>query len=211
MSNQSISLSIPIPDQEINRLEIGDSVLLNGIIVTGRDSAHKWLYDNFIAKKFQLSPEDQLVYERLKPWLFEGVIYHCGPIVSGLNSHIYQFVSAGPTTSSREEPYQAEIMRHFNLKGVLGKGGMGKKTSNACVTVPSVYFHAVGGAAALLAQSVDEVVSVFKLEFGVPEAMWVIRVKDFPAVVTMDAHGKSLHEKIRVESEKRFKRLIADY
>jgi fumarate hydratase class I len=99
-------------------------------------------------------------------------------------------------------------MRHFNLKGVLGKGGMGQKTADACSAVPSAYFHAVGGAAALLAQSVEEVLGVFKLEFGVPEAMWVIRVKDFPAVVTIDSHGRNLHEIIRLESEKRLKQLI---
>jgi fumarate hydratase subunit beta len=208
MSDKPISLTIPICDADIKNLNIGDSVLLNGIIVTGRDTAHKWLYDNFVAQKSQPSAEDQWVYEQLKPLLTGSVIYHCGPVVSGLDSHNYYFVSAGPTTSSREEPYQGEIMRHFNLKGVLGKGGMGQRTAVACSAVPSVYFHAVGGAAALLAQSVEEVLGVFKLEFGVPEAMWVVCVKDFPAVVTIDSRGKSLHEIIKLKSEKRFKQLI---
>jgi fumarate hydratase subunit beta len=209
MSEKPISLTIPIPDSDLKNLNIGNSVLLNGIILTGRDTAHKWLFDNFIIQKSHPSAEDQRVYKQLKLFLTGGVIYHCGPVVSGLDSLNYHFVSAGPTTSSREEPYQADIMRHFNLKGVLGKGGMGQKTADACITVPAVYFHAVGGAAALLAQSVEEVLDVYKLEFGVPEAMWVIRVKNFPAIVTIDAHGKSLHEKIRSESEKRVKQLIA--
>jgi fumarate hydratase subunit beta len=210
MNNKTVSLTIPIPDVEITRLHVGDSVLLNGFIVTGRDAAHKWLYDHFIVRKSEPSSEDQRVYQKLKPLLNGGVIYHCGPVVSGLETGNYRFVSAGPTTSAREEPYQADIMRHFNLKGVLGKGGMGKNTMGACAAVPSVYFHAIGGAAVLMAQSVVEVLDVFKLEFGVPEALWVIRVKDFPAIVTMDAHGSSLHEKVRAESEMRLKRLITN-
>ena len=208
MNNKSVSLSIPITDSEVTRLHVGDSVLLNGIIVTGRDAAHKWLYDYYIVHKSEPSTEDQRIYLQLKPLLTGGVIYHCGPVVSGLASGNYRFVSAGPTTSAREEPYQGDIMRHFNLKGVLGKGGMGKNTAEACAIVPSVYFHAIGGAAALIAQSVVEVLGVFKLEFGVLEAMWVIRVKDFPAIVTIDTHGSSLHEKVKAESEKRIKFLI---
>jgi fumarate hydratase subunit beta len=208
MNNRTVSLSIPTTDTAVTGLHVGDSILLNGIIVTGRDAAHKWLYDNFIVRKSEPSSEDQRIYKQLKPLLTGGVIYHCGPVVSGLDSGNYRFVSAGPTTSAREEPYQADIMRHFNLKGVLGKGGMGKNTMGACAAVPSVYFHAIGGAAVLMAQSVVEGLDVFKLEFGVPEALWVIRVKDFPAIVTMDSHGSSLHEKIRTESETRLKRLI---
>jgi fumarate hydratase class I len=138
------------------------------------------------------------------------VIYHCGPVVAGLESKEYKFVAAGPTTSTREEPYQGDVMRHFNLKGVIGKGGMGAKTLAACQEVPSVYFHAVGGAASLIAQSVEEVLGVYKYEFGVPEAMWVIRVNNFPAVVTMDAHGVSLHAEIEEKSRAALERLLAE-
>jgi fumarate hydratase class I len=99
-------------------------------------------------------------------------------------------------------------MRHFNLKGVLGKGGMGEKTLRACQETPAVYFHAVGGAAALIAQRVVKVLDVFMLEFGVPEAMWVIQVADLPAVVTMDAHGSSLHREIEERSRTELARLI---
>ena len=108
---------------------------------------------------------------------------------------------AGPTTSIREEPYQGDVMAHFNIKGVIGKGGMGAKTLKACGEVPGVYFHAVGGAASLIAQSVQKVLDVHKMDFGVPEAMWVIEVKEFPVVVTMDAHGGSLHENVESRSE----------
>ena len=138
------------------------------------------------------------------------MIYHCGPVVSGLEDKDYKFVAAGPTTSTREEPYQGDVMRYFNIKGVIGKGGMGAKTLAACSEVPGVYFHAVGGAATLIAQSVSEVITVYKYEFGVPEAMWVIRVKDFPVVVTMDAHSNSLHAEIESESRSVLEGLLAE-
>ena len=134
--------------------------------------------------------------------LYGGIIYHCGPVVSGLDTKQYKFVAAGPTTSIREEPYQADVMKHFNLKGVIGKGGMGAKTLERLPGSPGVYFHAIGGAASFIAQSVTKVLGVYKLEFGVPEAIWVIEVKDFPVVVTMDAHGQSLHEAVEKELAK---------
>jgi fumarate hydratase subunit beta len=203
-----VSISIPISNETIRALHVGDPVLLNGIIVTGRDTAHKWLYDRFIKKTKELTPQDKAVYKELKDLLRGGLIYHCGPVVSGLDSGDYKFVSAGPTTSIREEPYQSDIMRHFNLKGVIGKGGMGEKTLEACAQTPAVYFHAVGGAAALIARSVVKALRVFKLEFGVPEAMWVIQVKDFPVVVTMDSFGESLHKEVLENSQLILNRLI---
>ena len=189
-------ISIPISDETIRDLKVGDPVLLSGIMVTGRDAAHKWMVETFINGTRQPQGDDEQVYKAIKPLLEGGVIYHCGPVVAGLDTKEYKFVAAGPTTSTREEPYQGDVMQHFNLKGVIGKGGMGPKTLAACQEVPGVYFHAVGGAASLIAQSVEEVMNVHKYEFGVPEAMWVIRVKDFPVVVTMDAHGNSLHAEI---------------
>jgi fumarate hydratase class I len=122
-------------------------------------------------------------------------------VVAGLDSREYRFVAAGPTTSTREEPYQGDVMRHFHVMGVIGKGGMGPKTLAACQEVPGVYFHAVGGAASLIAQTVERVLGVYKLDFGVPEAMWVIQVRDFPVVVTMDAHGGSLHAEVEQKSK----------
>ncbi len=143
------SIHIPISDEAIRELKVGDPVLLNGMMITGRDTVHKWMIETFIRKTRQPQGDDLQVYEALKPILAGGVIYHCGPVVSGLDTKQYKFVAAGPTTSIREEPYQAEVMKHFNIKGVIGKGGMGAKTLKGCQEVPGVYFHAIGGAATL--------------------------------------------------------------
>ena len=194
-------LSIPISDKEILDLQMGDPVMLNGIILTGRDSVHKWMVETFVDKTRQPEGDDLEVYQAIKPLFDGGIIYHCGPVVSGLESGNYKFVAAGPTTSIREEPYQGLVMEHFNMKGVIGKGGMGAKTLAACQSVPGVYFSAIGGAATLIAQSVQKVLTVHKLDFGVPEAIWVLDVEDFPVVVTMDAHGKSLHQQVEQQSK----------
>jgi fumarate hydratase class I len=130
-------------------------------------------------------------------------------VVAGLETKQYKFVAAGPTTSIREEPYQGMVMKHFNIKGVIGKGGMGPKTLAACQEVPGVYLHAIGGAASLIAQTVVRVLGVYKLDFGVPEAMWVTEVKDFPVVVTMDSHGGSLHVSVEAHSRAVLQELLA--
>ena len=148
--------------------------------------------------------------EEMRPLLRDSVIYHCGPVVRKENGG-WMFVSAGPTTSIREEPYQGTVIEKFGVRGVIGKGGMGDQTLEACKKFKSVYLHAVGGAASLLANSVVEVLDVYmKEEFGVPEAFWVIRVKDFDAVVTMDSHGNSLHKTIEKASTEIFNDLIKD-
>jgi fumarate hydratase class I len=208
MTEAAVSLTTPIADAAILALHSGDPVLLNGIILTARDRAHQWLYERFIRQSVAPTSDDLQVYDALKTLLQGGLIYHCGPIVEQLEDGSYRFIAAGPTTSTREEPYQAEIMQHFNLKGVIGKGGMGTRTLQACAETPAAYFHAVGGAAALIARSVVEVLDVFKLEFGMPEAMWVIRVKDLPAVVSMDAHGNSLHERVNTRSKWNLENLL---
>lgn len=202
-------IKIPISDDDIRSLSVGEPVALSGVMITGRDAAHKWMIDTFIQPKRQPQGDDLEVYEAIKTLLDGGVIYHCGPVVAGLESKAYRFVAAGPTTSTREEPYQGDVMRHFNVKGVIGKGGMGPKTLAACQEVPGVYFHAVGGAASLIAQTVTRVLGVYKLDFGVPEAMWVIEVKDFPAVVTMDSHGNSQHAVIEQQSKAVLEKLLA--
>lgn len=201
-------IQLPISDDVIRGLTVGESVLLAGVMVTGRDAVHKWLTDTFLKKTRPPSGDDLEVYEALKPLLNGGLIYHCGPVVAGLDTKQYRFVAAGPTTSIREEPYQGDVMRHFNLKGVIGKGGMGAATLQACQEAPGVYFHAIGGAASFIAESVKRVLGVYKLEFGVPEAIWQIEVKDFPAVVTMDAHGHSLHAGVRERSKAMLDQLI---
>lgn len=202
-------LTTPISDDVIRDLKVGDSVLLSGTMVTGRDAAHKWMIETFVKKTRAPQGDDLEVYEELKKLLNGSVIYHCGPVVSGLDTREYKFVAAGPTTSIREEPYQADVMKHFNIKGVIGKGGMGAKTLKGCEETPGVYLHAIGGAASYIAQTVTKVHGVFKLEFGVPEAMWVVEVKDFPVVVTMDSHGGSQHAVIEEASRKVLDDLLA--
>lgn len=201
-------LNIPIADETVRKLRVGDTVFLSGTIITGRDTAHKWMIETFINHTREPQGDDIDVYEAIKPSLNGGAIYHCGPVVAGLDTGDYKFVAAGPTTSTREEPYQGDVMRHFNTKAVIGKGGMGSKTLQACKEVPCVYLHAIGGAASLIALSVQQVECVYKLEFGVPEAMWVIRVEDFPAVVTMDSYGESLHERVLAASQGVFETLV---
>jgi len=202
-------VTLPVSDDVIRDLKVGDPVLLSGVMITGRDTVHKWMVETFVKKTRQPEGDDLAVYEAIRPLLYGGAIYHCGPVVAGLDTKQYRFVAAGPTTSTREEPYQGDVMRHFNLKAVIGKGGMGAKTLAACREVPGVYLHAIGGAAALIARTVVSVKGVYKLDFGVPEAMWVIEVKDFPVVVTMDAHGDSLHARIEAQSKGVLEQLTA--
>jgi fumarate hydratase class I len=201
-------LTLPLNAETIRSLVVGDPVSLNGVMLTGRDAAHKWMVDTFVKKSRLPQGDDLEVYAAIQPLLDGGVIYHCGPVVAGLDTADYRFVAAGPTTSTREEPYQGEVMRHFRVRGVVGKGGMGSKTLAACQEVPGVYLHAVGGAASLIAQTVERVLGVYKLDFGVPEAMWVIEVRDFPAVVTMDSRGGSLHAEIEQKSKAVLERLL---
>lgn len=202
-------INLPMSEEVARSLKVGDPVSLNGVMVTGRDTVHKWLVDTFIKQTRPVQGDDLQVYDAIKPLLSDSAIYHCGPVVSGLDTRQYRFVAAGPTTSIREEPYQGDVMRHFSLRGVIGKGGMGSKTLAACQEVGGVYLHAIGGAASLIAQSVTRVLDVYKLDFGVPEALWVIEVQEFPAVVTMDAHGGSLHALIDEQSRAVLVELLA--
>ena len=203
------TLTLPLTPEVIRSLHVGDSVRLRGVMLTGRDAAHKWLVETFIRITNEPSDDDAAVAAAIRPLLHGGAIYHCGPVVAGLETKEYRFVAAGPTTSTREEPYQAEVMRHFGVRAVIGKGGMGARTLAACRDVPGVYLHAIGGAATLIAQTVQRVLGVYKLEFGVPEALWAIEVHDFPAVVTMDSHGQSLHVDVEARSRAALEHLIA--
>ena len=200
-------LTVPISEEQIRALKIGDQVLLSGVIFTGRDAAHKYMVESFI--KGTCPDSERGMYDLLKSGLAGGVIYHCGPVVKKRDDGKYEFVAAGPTTSIREEPYQGDVIEHFGLRGVIGKGGMRDKTLAACKEFGAVYLHAIGGAATLIAESVKEVLDVHKLDFGVPEAFWQIRVVDFPCVVTMDSHGQSLHEKVQADSDKKLAELLA--
>ena len=209
-------LDIPISEEAIRVLHVGDAVQLSGVMVTGRDAAHQYMIETFI--RADAVPEsEQPLYGELQRLLRGGVIYHCGPVVrqlppsqGGAGEGRWEFVAAGPTTSIREEVYEPEVIAHFGLRGVIGKGGMGPATLRACQEHGAVYFHAVGGAASLIADAVKEVVAVHKKdEFGVPEAFWVIRVEGFPVVVTMDTHGRSIHDEIEAASKASLERLIA--
>lgn len=184
-----VKLKVPISEEDIRKLKVGDEVMLSGVIVTARDAAHKLMIED----------KPDFIREYLK----ESVIYHCGPVVKKSDSGEWSFVSAGPTTSIREEPYQADVICEYNVRGVIGKGGMSDKTAEGLKRCGAVYFHAVGGAGTLIANSVKKVKTVFKLEeFGTPEAFWVIDVEDFPVVVTMDSHGNSIHKEVLAESKK---------
>jgi fumarate hydratase class I len=200
-------LTVPISEETARQLAVGEPVSLNGVIATGRDAAHTYMVENFVKTGGQPPASEQGVYAELKRILNGGVIYHCGPVVSQDNGH-WSFVAAGPTTSIREEPYQADVMEHFKVRAVIGKGGMGAKTLQGCQQTGAVYLHAIGGAATLIARTVKEVLTVYKMDFGVPEAFWIIRVEDFPAVVTMDSHGNSLHKQILEQSSAKLAELL---
>jgi fumarate hydratase class I len=187
---QAIRLQTPLREEEVRKLRAGDMVLLSGTLFTGRDEVHKYLH-----KGGDL------------PVLQGGVIYHCGPVVLEQDSG-YRVVAAGPTTSIREEPYQADVIARFGVRAVIGKGGMGAKTLEACREHGCVYLHAIGGAAQIYARCIEGVDGVFLKQFGSPEAVWQLRVRDFPAVVTMDAHGRSLHQEVSEGSKGRLQAVL---
>lgn len=179
-----IQLSAPFTEEKIRSLKVGDMVEITGLVLTGRDAVHKWLHEG---NEPPVSLKD-------------AIIYHCGPVVLKKKGK-WVVTAAGPTTSSREEPYQAGIIEKHGLRGVIGKGGMGEKTRIACQKFGCVYFHAVGGAAQVLAECITDVQDVHLLEkFGSPEAIWELKVEKFPVVVTIDAHGNSLHKDIEANS-----------
>ena len=194
-----INLQVPIDEKTARSLRVGDQVCLSGPAITARDRAHKYLVEEFVEAS-QPHDDERENLVRLEQRLKEGVIYHCGPVVKEHDDGRVEFVSAGPTTSIREEGVEAEVIERFGVRVVIGKGGMGARTLSALQEYGAVYLHAVGGAATYLARNVARVDGVVHRDFGVPEAMWEIEVKDFVAVVTMDSHGGSLHEEVREAS-----------
>lgn len=193
ITGKEIILETPISEEAARALKVGDVVLLRGRMVTGRDALHKHLMTHD-------SPVD----------LRGAALYHCGPVMIRDASGAWQVKAAGPTTSMREEPYQAEILRRFGVRAVIGKGGMGARTLEALQEVGAVYLNAIGGAAQYYAEAITGVEDVhFLEEFGVPEAMWVLRAEDFMAVVTMDSHGNSLHDEVEADSLERLGELAA--
>lgn len=182
LTGREVRLTTPLSEEQIRSLNVGDVVLLSGLVHTGRDALHHHLLSHD-------SPVD----------LSGGVIYHCGPVALK-QGEAWMINAAGPTTSIREEPYQADIIRKFRVRAVIGKGGMGAKTLAALKECGAVYLNAIGGAAQYYTKCIEKVEGVDFLDFGIPEAMWHLRVKDFPAVVTMDAQGKSLHADVEKAS-----------
>ncbi|TAN24085.1 MAG: fumarate hydratase [Acidobacteria bacterium] len=178
-----IHLRAPVAEADIRKLKVGDMVLISGVMVTGRDAVHGYLMHND-------PPVD----------LRDAVLYHCGPVVRKDAAGAWTITAAGPTTSIREEPYEADLLRRFGMRVIIGKGGMGPKTLAALQECGAVYLNAVGGAAQYYGRAIKKVRAVHLLEFGTPEAMWELEVENFPAVVTMDSHGHSLHDHVREDS-----------
>jgi fumarate hydratase class I len=175
LTGREIVLRPPLTEEAVRALKVGDVVLIDGDIFTGRDNVHAYLMKN-------PPPVD----------LRGAVIYHCGPVMLKQGEE-WVAKAAGPTTSSREEPYQHHAIREYGLRAVIGKGGMGARTLAALKECGAVYLHGIGGAAQFYARAIEKVYGAHLLEFGIPEAMWHMRVKGFLTIVTMDAHGNSLH------------------
>ncbi|MBM7097721.1 fumarate hydratase [Bacillus sp. H-16] len=183
---REVVLEAPITEEQIRDLKVGDVVVINGMMHTGRDAIHHHLMEHD-------APID----------LNGQVIYHCGPVMLKDGDGNWHVKAAGPTTSIREEPYQGDIMKKFGIRAVIGKGGMGPKTLKALEEHGGVYLNAIGGAAQYYADCIKGVEGVDLMEFGIPEAMWHLRVEGFRAIVTMDAHGNSLHRDVEKTSLER--------
>jgi len=189
-----MEITTPISEEVIRSLHVGQIVEVTGSVFTGRDSVHQYI---FAGGK---CPVD----------MNGSAIYHCGPVVVNENG-VWVVKAAGPTTSIREEPFQAEVIRQLGLRGVIGKGGMGPKTLEACRELGCVYMHAIGGAAQVLADVVTKVKEVYFLEkFGSPEAIWHLECVRFPVVITMDSHGNSLHKDVDATSRAKLDGLLAE-
>jgi fumarate hydratase, class I len=189
-TGREVSLRAPLTEEQVRSLRVGDVVLVTGPVVTGRDAVHAHLMKHE-------PPVD----------LRGGVLYHCGPVVAR-DGDTWRVTAAGPTTSIREEPYQAQILERYGVRVVIGKGGMGGKTLAGLKESGAVYLNAIGGAAQFYARCIERVDGVSLMEFGTPEAMWHLAVRDFPAIVTMDAHGASLHSDVETASGDVLKTLV---
>ena len=186
LTGREVVLQAPVSEEEVRKLKVGDIVLVNGEMHTGRDAFHHYVMHHDL-------PEDLDTRG--------GIIYHCGPVVMKNDAGEYVITSAGPTTSIREEPYQADVIKKLGLRFVIGKGGMGPKTLQGLKEHGAVYLNGIGGAAVYYARCIKKVTGVhFLEEMGVPEAMWHLQVESFPAIVTMDANGNSLHQQVEEES-----------
>jgi fumarate hydratase class I len=191
-----VKLNVPLSEETVRRLAAGDRVLVSGEIVTARDRAHRWLVEE--------ATPGELPFQ-----LAGGVVYHAGPLVRRRADGTWEVLACGPTTSSRMNIYTPPLLKKFGVRAVIGKGGMDAETLAALASAGAVYLCAVGGAAQVLAAAVRTVKLAFKLDdFGGPEAMWVFDVRDFPAVVTMDSRGRSLHDELERASRRHLETLL---
>lgn len=197
-NGRTVKLRTPLTKEDVLNLKIGDMVLINGMLVTGRDRIHKFLFNEKPLKKdipFELS---------------DAILYHCGPIIKRVECG-YKMISGGPTTSIRVDMYEPWLIREYGIRAIIGKGGMGPNTLSALRETGCVYLNAISGAGAYLADRIKSIVDGWKIEeFGVAEAMWLLEVENFPAIVTMDAHGNSLHKNIENFSAENLRKLLAE-
>ena len=177
-------LKLPASSEEIKKLHVGDIIFVSGSIFTARDEAHERALEMY--EKGEKPPVD-----------FEGsVVYHVGPVAWQKDGK-WEIVSAGPTTSIRMELFEDEFLRKYKARIIIGKGGMGAKTLNALKEVGAVYCSFTGGCGALAAKGLKEVRAYLWDDLGMPEALWVITAEEFgPLLVTMDSHGKSIHDEM---------------
>jgi len=193
LTGREVVLQVPVTEEAIRNLRVGDIVIINGAMHTGRDAFHHHVMHHDLPEGINTEG---------------GILYHCGPVVLKNDDGSYRVTAAGPTTSIREEPYQADVIKKLGLRAIIGKGGMGPRTLKGLQEHGAVYLNAIGGAAQYYAKCIRTVTGVdFLEEMGVPEAMWHFEVDSFPAIVTMDAHGNSLHADVEQATGEALSRL----
>ncbi|MEE4242678.1 MAG: L(+)-tartrate dehydratase subunit beta [Desulfopila sp.] len=178
------TLQTPIKNEDLEHLNIGDIVFLDGYLITCRDMAHRRLIDMGMKLPVDL----------------EGLaILHAGPIVAR-DGDSWKMISIGPTTSMRMEVHEKEFIKQTGVKLIVGKGGMGPETVEGCAACKAVHAVFPGGCAVLAASRVEEIERVEWLDLGMPEALWVSRVKNFgPLIISIDTHGNNLFDKNKAE------------
>lgn len=173
-------LKTPIRSEDLEDLKVGDVVYLTGHLVTCRDVAHRRL----IEQKRKL-PVD----------LDGGAIFHAGPIVRKKDDGKFEMVSIGPTTSMRMEKFEREFIKETGVKLIVGKGGMGPETTAGCQEHKAVHAIFPGGCAVLAATLVEEIERAEWQDLGMPETLWVNRVREFgPLIISIDTKGNNLIE-----------------
>jgi len=177
-------LKTPISETEARNLKVNDVLYITGTVVTARDQAHK--------RALEYAKQGKPL-----PVKLEGLaLFHCGPVMRKQGEQ-WVAVAAGPTTSTRLEPFETELIEKFKIRVVIGKGGMGEKTANAMAKYGAVYCAFTGGTAVLAAKAIKRVKSVEWLDLGAPEAMWVFEVSEFgPLLVAIDSHGNNLFKDV---------------